>query len=252
MSDAVRVSPPEPARYAKVLFAATGLLVFSVLFVAPRPRLWLILVAGWCASYALAHFAWAYRRAARGKLERAPLAQGRIAERLDGDGTFSFVMPAAGTEPWASDAIIVWVATAAVASAGVLLDSVDRLLPGFLATMLAVLGLRLHSAPSDRLRLEVSTRGWSVDALVAGRVIQRSGLGALLPELVSDGLVLWSLDGRVGVLRGELEPEERAWLGERLTALVAKSSVVAAEANGEVHQREPDSEGQEEQAESRD
>jgi hypothetical protein len=173
-------------------------------------------------------------------------------ESRDSEGTLSFVMPAAGTEPWASDAFIVWVASAAAASADALLDSGDRMLLGFLATMLAVLALRLQSAPSDRLRLQVSARGWSVDALVAGRAIQRSGLGALLPELVSDGLVLWSVDGRVGVLRGELEPEERAWLGERLTALIAQTSAIAAEPNRELYQREPDGEGQKQQAERND
>jgi hypothetical protein len=250
MSDVIRVRSPEPARYAKALFAAAGLLTFSLLFAAPRARLLLTLVAGWCGSAALAHFAWAQRRAARTELEQARLAQGRIVERRDADGTLSFVMPAAGTEPWAHDAFIVWVASGAAASAGALLDSGDRMLLGFLATMLAVLGLRLQSAPSDRLRLEVSTRGWSVDALVAGRAIHRSGLGALLPELVGDGLVLWSLDGRVGVLRGELEPEERAWLGERLTALIAKGSTVAAEANSEIYEREADGQGQKQQAES--
>ena len=71
-------------------------------------------------------------------------------------------------------------------------------------------------------------------------------------ELVGDGLVLWSLDGRVGVLRGELEPEERAWLGERLATLVARSSTLAAEANSEVYQREPDDQRQKQQAESGD
>jgi len=56
--------------------------------------------------------------------------------------------------------------------------------------------------------------------------------------------------GRVGVLRGELEPEERAWLAERLTALVAKSSAIAAESNRELYQGEPDGEGQKQQPES--
>jgi hypothetical protein len=108
----------------------------------------------------------------------------------------------------------------------------------------------LASAASDRLRLELSAQGWFVDALVGGRAIQRGGAGALLPELLSDSLVLWSLDGRVGVLRGELEPEERAWLSERLAALVAQSSAIAAEPNSEPDQRQPDQHGQKQQAES--
>ena len=129
-----------------------------------------------------------------------------------------------------------------------LLDTGDRALLGILATLLVVLGVRLASASSDRLRIELSTERWSVDALVGGRPIHRSGAGPLLPELVRDALVIWSSDGRVGVLRGELEPEERAWLSERL-AVLAEDSTLSAEAKREVDDREADDQGQKQEAE---
>lgn len=238
MSEAARATPPQPAQYAKMMFVAAVLLALSLAFAPAGVRPWLTLLGGWGGSAVLAHFAWAYRRAVREGLPRASVAQGRIVERRDAEGYLSFAMPAAGTEPWANDAFIVWVATAAVAAVGALLDSGDRALLGLLIALLVVLGFRLIAAPSDRLRLEISARGWSVDALAGGRAIHRSGLGALLPELLNEGLVLWSLDGRVGVLRGELEPEERAWLAERLTALIAQSSAVSAELDRQLDQRE--------------
>jgi hypothetical protein len=249
MSDAKRREPPQPVRYAKLLFVAAGLVTLSLLFSTARARLLFTLLSGWCGSAVLAHFAWAYRRASRRGLSQAGVAQGRIVERTESDGSLSFTMPAGGTEPWAIDAFILWATSAAAATAGAVLDSGDRALIAFLATMLAVLGFRLASAASDRLRLEISTHGWSVDALAGGRMIQRSGLDALLPELLRDALVLWSSEGRVGVLRGELEPEERAWLAERLTALVAQSSAISAEAYRELYQREPDRQRQEQKAE---
>jgi hypothetical protein len=251
MNEAARVNPAQPARYAKLLFAAAVLVALSPLIATPRPRLWLTLIAGWCGSAALAHFAWAFRRGARAALESARIAQGRIVERRD-DGNHTFTMPAAGTEPWASDAFIVWVASAAAAGGGALLDSGDRVLTGCLVVLLAVLGLRLATASSDRLRFEISDRRWSVDALVSGRAIHRSGAGALLPELLAESLVLWSDEGRVGVLRGELEPEERAWLSERFTSLIAESSAIPGEANREVDQRKTDDQRQEQEAEGGD
>jgi hypothetical protein len=227
-----------------MMFLAAALLALSLAFVTPRVRPWLTLLGGWSASAVLAHFAWAYRRVVRVGFPKSSVAQGRIVERHHDDGYQSFDMPAAGTEPWATDAFIVWVASAAVAVVGALLDSGDRALLAILAALLVVLGFRLTSAPSDRLHLEISARGWSVDALAGGRAVHRSGLGALLPELLPEALVLWSLDGRVGVLRGELEPEERAWLAERLTALIAQDSALAAELDRELHEREAHGERQ--------
>lgn len=249
MSEEARAALPQSARYANALFVAAGLSALALLFGSSRLRLWVCLAAGWSGSAFLLHFFFAYRRGARTALPRAPVAQGRIVERRESDGSISFIMQAAGTEPWANDAFVLWVSTCAAVGAGVILESGQRTLLGLLATLLAVLGLRLASAASDRLRLEQSTDGWSVDALAGGRAIQRSGTGALLPELLPDSLVLWSRDGRVGVLRGELEPEERAWLAERLAALVADSSAVATEPDREPHQGEADEHGQKQQAE---
>lgn len=251
MTEANGADLPRPAAYAKALFLAAGLVVFSLLLSAARPRLLISLAAGWAGSAVLAHFAWAYRRAARVGLTAHLAARGRIVEKRDADGGLSLAMPAAGTEPWANDAFIVWVAAAAAAASGALLDTGDRALLGLLAVMLVVLGFRLASAPSDRLRLELSAGRWSVDALVGGRPIHRSGFGPLMPELVREALVLWSTDGRVGVLRGELEPEERVWLAERLT-LLAEGSTLAAEANRQLDDGEADGEGQKQEADGGD
>jgi hypothetical protein len=248
MNDAMRADPPKPARYANVLFGAAGLIVLSLLFSAARSRLLLSLAAGWSASVALSHFAWAYRRAARGGLNPGQPGRGRIVEQVGSDGALSLVMPAAGTEPWAADSFIVWVAAAGAAAGGALLDSGDRALLGILATLLVVLGFRVASAPTDRLRFEISGARWSVDALAGGRPIHRSGSGPLLPQLVQDGLVIWSTEGRVGVLRGELEPEERAWLANRLGVL-AEGSALPTETNREIHEREADRERQQQEGE---
>lgn len=248
MNDTMRADPPKPARYANVLFGAAGLIVLSLLFSAARSRLLLSLAAGWCASVALSHFAWAYRRAARAGLRSGQPARGRIVEQAGSDGSLSLVMPAAGTEPWAADSFIVWVAAAAAAAGGALLDSGDRALLGILATLLVVLGFRVASAPSDRLRFEISNARWSVDALAGGRPIHRSGSGPLLPQLVQDGLVIWSTEGRVGVLRGELEPEERLWLANRLGVL-AEGSTSSTEAHGEIDEGEPNRERQQQESE---
>ncbi|HWA72212.1 MAG TPA: hypothetical protein VG937_07765 [Polyangiaceae bacterium] len=248
MSNATRADPPQPARYANVLFGAAGLIVLSLLFNAARPRLLLSLAAGWCGSVTLSHFAWAYRRVARAGLRAGQAAPGRIVEQRATDGSLSLVMPAAGTEPWTADSFIVWVAAAAAAAGGALLESGDRALLGLLAALLVILGFRVASAPSDRLRFEISNTRWAVDAVAGGRPIHRSGSGPLLPQLVEDALVIWSTDGRVGVLRGELEPEERVWLANRLGVL-AETSTLSAEANREVDEREADHERQEQEAE---
>ena len=251
MSHAQRVEPPRPARYAKVLFGAAAAIVLALFFSAETPRVLLSLAAGGGGSLTLWHFARACRRAARAGLERGRASRGRIVEEIGADGSCSLSMPASGTEPWGADSFILWVAAMGAAAGGVTLDRGERALLGLLAALLVVLALRLASAPTDRLRFEVSGGRWSVAGLSGGRPIHRSGSGPLLPQLAQDALVLWSSEGRVGVLRGELEPEERAWLAERLGAL-AGSSGPAGENSGKAHQCQADRERHEQESEGRD
>ena len=186
-------------------------------FLAPgRLVPWSAALGGTFSSLVLAHFAWATNRAARARLSRGQASQGRVRESAAEGSRGVFEFPAGGTEPWAADAFILFVLTLAVGWAGVAFATETRIPAVLLAILLAVVGLRASSIRSDRVRLELTARGWSVEAFVFGRPVRRSGPGAVLPELLPDGLVLWSEDGRIGVLRGELEPEERAWLNSRL------------------------------------
>jgi hypothetical protein len=238
-------------RHAIALLAAAGLILVALLLLPPRPGLWIAALASSFASLALAHFALWQRRGARALLSPGRPSPGRVRESARPGSLAVFEFSAAGTEPWAADAFILVVVTLALGWAGLAFGAESRILSGLLLVLVAVLGLRAGTAASDRVRLELMSQGWSVEAFVFGRPIRRSGSGPVLPELLSEALVLWCEDGRIGVLRSELEPEERAWLAERLIQHTQGVST-AAEADGEVHQQEADQERQQAEPEHHD
>lgn len=225
--------------------------MLGLLLLPPRPGLWIAALASTFASVALAHFALWQRVRARALLAPGRPSAGRVRESAGPHALAVFEFSAAGTEPWAADAFILVVVTLALGWAGLAFGAESRILSALLLMLVGVLGLRAGTAASDRVRLELLARGWAVEAFVFGRPIRRSGSGPVLPELLSEALVLWSEAGRIGVLRSELEPEERAWLAERLIEHTQAASV-AAEVHGEVHQQQADQERQEAEPEHHD
>jgi hypothetical protein len=215
-------------RQANIVLACAGALAFASLFLTPRWALLAAFVVGSGVSLVLARFALSYRKRARGGLSNGNPASGRIVESRDA-GRVSFDMPASGTEPWLADAWILLVATTVVVVMAVVAGMRPLFAVGFIVILTIGLGLRLANAPSDRLHIHIGQGLWTVEALAFGRPVRRTGRGAILPELVDDALVLWSRDGRIGVLRGELEPEERGWLAARLTSFVAESDLASVE-----------------------
>src|SRR5690606_30092346 len=159
-------------------------------------------------------------------------------------------MPADGLEPWGSDAWTLFVATGAVLAISLLLGTSAWALPVFLLGLIAALALRLRTAVEDVIRIEIEPGEWSVHAVEGGRVVHCHGRGLLLPELLPHALLLWSETGRIGTLRWELEPEERAWLAERLLAAAHACKSGPSERRHEVDEEEPDEHRQEEQGEN--
>jgi len=193
--------------------------------------------AGAGAVFVLLHFARQKRASARALLAQSP--SGRIRERHDASSHLVLDLPGAGIEPWPVDAWVVGVVSVLTAFMALSAEALARPLAFTLVLLMIVLGLRLASVNADHIRLEVSDAAWWVQAREGGRSIRRSGFGPLVPELLADSLVIWSSEGRVGVLRRELEPEERAWLAERLKRVRgAPGSVVPEPARGEVDQAE--------------
>lgn len=209
------------ARRANAMLACAAIGALALLLAAKRFALLSTLVMGLAAAAVLAHSAWLAWRGARRGLTHGVMAPGRIVESRDGSRV-AFDMPAAGTEPWGIDAWSLLVATTGLVAVSAVVGVRTYLFLGFVVVMIIALGLRLANAPNDRLRIEIGGGGWLVDAFVFGRPIRRTGPGVILPELTDDALVLWSREGRIGVLRGELEAEERAWLAARLTTLCAE------------------------------
>jgi hypothetical protein len=201
-------------------------------------------VVGAATVCVLLHFARQRRSHARAMLARVP--SGRISERRDASAHLVFELPGAGIEPWHVDAWVVGVVSVATAFMGLSAEALARPLAFTLVLLMIVLGLRLASVNADHIRLELSDAAWWVQAREGGRSIRRSGFGPLIPELLADALVLWSSEGRVGVLRRELEPEERAWLANRLKQTHGGAPSVPEPARGEVEQPEAGEHGQRE------
>lgn len=188
------------------------------------------------AVVVLSNFASQRRRTARAEISRR--ASGRIQEQQLAEARSVFDLPGAGIEPWLADAWVVGVVGLAALLLGMSGEAISRPL-GFVGVVLtSALALRLAGVGSDHIRVELTRGAWWVQANEGGRVIRRSGFGVLKPELLADALVLWSNDGRVGVLRGELEPEERAWLAQRLSALQGDDCSMPEEARRQIEQSE--------------
>jgi hypothetical protein len=192
--------------------------------------------------FVLGHFARTRRSVARAELARRP--GGRILERRDEHAHRIFELPGAGVEPWSVDAWIVAVLGAAALFMGLSGEGLARPVAFVLVLLAGALSLRLLSVSLDHIRLELGENEWRVQAHEGGRLIRRSGEGTLSAELLPEALVLWSADGRVGVLRGELEPEERSWLAGRLATFSGRTQhhepeSVPEQARGEVEQAEP-------------
>lgn len=238
-----------PRPHAAGLLGVALATLLAALLAPVRLVPWAAALGGTSSSLVLAHFAFVTHRAARARVSPGKSSQGRVRESAAEGSRAVFEFPAGGTEPWAADAFILCVSTLAVGWAGVAFAAETRIPAVVLAVLLGVIGLRSSSVQSDRVRLELTAGGWLVEAVVFGRPIRRSGRGAVLPELLQDCLVLWSEDGRIGVLRGELEPEERTWLDSRLLEHVADLSLGPADAGDQVDQAQPQDDRQEAESE---
>lgn len=162
----------------------------------------------------LARFERERRRLARHSV-RDQGGSGRIVKQSIPRGV-SFDLPADGLEPWGADAWVIGVVTLA---AWAVLDSANlSVVFGFLALLLVAVAARLWLARYDRIHIELREEGFLVESVEGGRRIRCASPGLLLPELQTDALGLVSSTGRIGVLRGELQPEERAWLADHLVA----------------------------------
>jgi hypothetical protein len=241
---------PEPLRMTRHLVAlcSLGVLLGLVTFVLPRATLApLGALLGLAAAFVLAQFAvYRYRQARRFVWIRTRPTPGRIVEYSE-PGRMTFEFPADGLEPWFSDA---WVLGVTALAAWVISGVTGRGLSyGFLALLIFAVAARLWSSQNDRLRIELRADGFTMDCSEGGRTHSRVGPGPLLPELQPDALTLWSTAGRVGVLRGELLPEERAWLAERLAGFAEQEASGARETEEQVNERNTGQDRKSEQAE---
>jgi len=242
-----RTRPLSP-RISGALFGAAGSLTVALVFAPSELAVRATLFTGFASALVLGGYAVARRVAARRRIPEAGRpAPGILRERLEQDGRVVFEMPADGLEPWGSDAWTLFLATAAVAALSALLGSSAWALPVFLVGLVAALALRLRSATQDVIRIEIGPGEWSVHAVEGGRVVHCRGNGLLVPELLPHALLLWSESGRIGTLRWELEPEERAWLAERLLAAAHACRSAAREHGREVDEQHADQHRQEEQ-----
>lgn len=247
MSDRARVQPFDATKHEVALFVAAGGMVLSVMAL-PRALLSLVgSMLGLTAALVLIHFARSrYRNARKFLAASARPAAGRIRERREGE-CVQLELPADGLEPWAANACIVAVATGAAWTLS--MGTRRAFVFGFLAVLLVAIGARLRAIKNDRIVLELCPDKFKVESSEAGRQSRQFGSGALLPELRPDGLTLWSASGRIGVLRGELLPEERTWLSERLASFAENQRSIAGKANKQVDQEHAGDDGKSEQAE---
>lgn len=242
MNDVRDAQPVHTGKHALLLYVVAAVLG-SALLGLPRavmPAVGVLL--GLAASFTVAHFAWNRAHRVQYAARRdGGSARGRIVESVE-DGRVVIDLPGDGLEPWALDS---WVIAVTAIACGVLGAGFGWPLPlVFLAVLCAVVATRLRAAARDYLRIEVDPKGFTVESEEGGRRIRRFGQGALLPELGSDGLTLWSPLGRIGVLRWELTAAERIWLADRLGSLAeAQSSAAAAELRDKVEQGQASEDG---------
>lgn len=236
MSRTVTAEPLGSTRHAFVLFGAATVVFAAGLSLSPRWLPAVVLAMGTAAVFTVVHHARARRRRARRDVHKSTLpGGGRISERREQDRVV-FELPADGLEPWGFDAWVMAVSTLATFALARGMTGGQVTLSTFLSALFAAVALRLRAAGRDRIQLEIGKAGWRVEALEGGRVIRRSGTGPILPELREEALFIWSTAGRVGVLRRELEPEERTWLKNRLSELAALDST--SKASHEMNQEE--------------
>lgn len=238
---------PEPTRqlpFHGFLLAAAALVgLFAPMFGGPKVQTMVSALLGVTGIAVLLHFGGARRAQARAALSGSP--SGRIQLRVDPQSHRIFELPGAGVEPWRADAWVVAIVALAALFLGVSADALARPFNFMLVLISGALSLRLLSVNSDHIRLEISEQGYRIQAHEGGRLIRRSGAGALSAELLPEALVLWSRDGRIGVLRGELEPGERVWLAEQLpeSAGVVRGPLAPDQARGEVEEPEAGEDG---------
>ncbi len=217
-------------RAARVLLGLGFALLAAVWLLPELWSQWLGALLAASAAGVLGVYALTRKLQARARLSNGVAARGRIVERSVGEQVL-IEIPGSAVEPWASDAAVVAVLALSSLWLGALLPLGHRAPLLVCVVSLLALSVRLFVAGTDRLRLEISSDAWAVEALEGGRMFRRHGGGALRPELTRDALILWCDDGRVGVLRAELEPEERVWLGARLGQL-ARSAPAASALSG--------------------
>ena len=219
-----------------VLAAAALLGLFAPMIGGARLQTAISVLVGITGVGVLLHFGGTRRAQARAALNSSP--SGRIQSRVDAQSHRIFELPGAGIEPWYADAWVVAIVALAALFLGVTADALARPFNFMLVLISGALSLRLLTVNSDHIRLETSEQGYWIQAHEGSRLIRRSGAGALSAELLPEALVLWSRDGRIGVLRGELEPGERAWLAEQLPKNQGFVGSAPDPARGEVEQPE--------------
>lgn len=199
------------------------------------------LLVGATAVGVSSHFGSSRRARARAALTKSP--SGRIESRVGPQSHRIFDLPGAGIEPWRADAWVMGIVASAALFLGLSAEALSRPINFLLVLVSGALSLRLLTVNSDHIRLEISEHGYWIQAHEGGRVIRRSGLGALFAELLPEAVVLWSREGRIGVLRGELEPAERAWLAEQLPIGASPERSAPDPASRQVEQPKPGEDG---------
>ena len=242
-------SAPNPVLHAAVLGGTLLVVLLLFAFLPERSRVWVMLLAGISTSATLGAFALRHRLALRARVHRRgePTA-GAIRERPRAEGGIVLELPGQGLEPWGSDAWAALMMTIAMAGIAIALDAANWALFVFVLALIVALGLRLHAAGRDFIRIEIEPEKWAIHALEGGRSVHVSGRAPLLPELLPEALLLWSDAGRIGTIRWELAPEERAWLAARLLSL-AESRSSLGKASHQVDHPETQDDRQEQEAE---
>lgn len=243
---------PDPVTHSAVLFGAAAALLVFVPMLPVRSRVWVALLVGGSAAATLAVFALRHALLLRHRAGTPGRpAMGGISERAGADGRVILELPGQGLEPWGSDAWAVLLSTLVLVAVALTLETPGWTIFVFLSALVFALGLRLRAARRDFIRIELERTGWTIDALEGGRRVEIRGSGALLPELLPEALLLWGESGRIGTIRWELSPEERAWLAERLTR-AAEHEGSLGQARDEVNEPEPDHHGEQEKPEQAD
>jgi hypothetical protein len=211
-----------------------------------------IALSGLCTSVTLFHFWLARSRATRVLAGRDPSGRIRVSR---GEHGVRYELPADGAEPWGVDAAVSLIATLGAVATIVLLGEPRPEIATLMALLPLLLALRLRTARSDFVRLDLGPDGWAIDAEEGGRPIHRSGRGKLGSRLTPRALLLLSGEERIGSLAGELEAEERRFLADALSEHSAEAldsnapRSARAQAGDQVDENEAGHERQQEERE---